>query len=55
MIVANKHANLQAGTAEPIATEGEQTASNQVIAKSPELLAAQFQILTDQILAPVAV
>jgi conjugative relaxase-like TrwC/TraI family protein len=55
MIVANKHANLQAQRAEPIVAEGEQTASNQVVAKSPELLAAQFQILTDQILALVAV
>lgn len=55
VIVANRHANLQAQRAEPIVAGDEQTASNQVIAKSPELLAAQFQILTDQILAPVSV
>lgn len=55
VIVANKHAPKQAGAAEPIADADEQIASNQVITKSPELLAAQFQILTDQIFAPVAV
>lgn len=55
VIVANKHANLQAQAAEPIADADEQTASNQLIAKSPELLAAQFQILTDQIFASEAV
>lgn len=55
VIVANRHANLQAQAAEPVAAEGEQIASNQVIAKSPDLLAAQFQILTDQIFAPEAV
>jgi conjugative relaxase-like TrwC/TraI family protein len=58
--VANKHAPKRAEAAEAIADSNEQTAINEVITRtfpplSPELLEAQFQILTDQILAPEAV
>lgn len=60
VIVANKHALKQAQAAESIADSDEQTAINEVIAPTseppnPELIAAQFQILTDQILATEAV
>ncbi len=64
VIVANYQAPKPAGAVEPIAEtiadSGSQTALNEVIpptppSPSPELLAAQFQILTDQILAPEAV
>ena len=57
--VANYRAPNLASAAEPIAettaAAGAPTAINQASAPSPDLLAVQFQILTDQILAPEAV